>query len=126
MILAIITAVLAYRKAVENGRNGLLWAVAGVGVFIGAQLLVGLAIGVFLGFGVAFMDWPETVFEKYTLPINIVAIAAALLASWLLLKFLGRQPKQEIAYGSPPPPPDFSGTGSEQPDSTATRHHPVE
>lgn len=62
-------------------------------VYIGTQLIVGAVIGIFLGIGVALLEWPESVFDDYTLLINIVAIAAAFLASWLLLKFLDRPVK---------------------------------
>jgi len=109
MIIAILIAVLAYRKANENGRNGILWAIVGLAVFIGTQLLVGAAIGVFFLVGMAMWDWPESMFESYTWPINIVAIVAAGLASWGLLAFLGRQPRSEPGVNQPPPPPSFGG-----------------
>jgi len=106
MIFAIITAVLAYRRAKENGRNGLLWALAGAGVFIGAQMLVTFGAGIFVGLGVAFLDWPETIYDDamFVGPITVVAILVSVLASWLLLRYLDK-PINEDPVDLPPPPP---------------------
>ncbi len=106
MLLAIITAWLAYKKANENGRNGILWAFIGAGVFIGTQLLVSLAIGIFLGIGVGLWGWSETVFETYNIPITIVAVIASFFTSWLLLKYLERRPENNT-FTPPPSPPKF-------------------
>lgn len=97
MIFALITGWLAYKRASSTGRNGLLWGAIGIGVYIGAQMLVGLALGIVLGFGVGLLDWPESVFDDYALPTNIVAIIFAFFASWLLLRFLDKAPGAKIA-----------------------------
>ena len=108
MVFAIVTAWLSYRKANESGRNGILWAWAGAGVFIGTQLAVSLGIGLLLGFGMLALGWPETIIEDYNWPVTIVAIAASFGASWLLLRYLDR-PAVEIEENTntPPPPPTF-------------------
>ena len=59
MILAIVFAILAYQKAKASGRNGWLWVFIAIAVYIGVQLLAGLAIGVVLAIGVGLMGWPE-------------------------------------------------------------------
>ena len=59
MILAIIFAVLAYQKAKASGRNAWLWVFIAIGVYIGVQLLPGVAIGVVLAIGVGLLGWPE-------------------------------------------------------------------
>jgi hypothetical protein len=112
MIFAIITAVLAYRRAKENGRRGLLWALAGAGVFIGAQLIVTLGAGFFLGMGVALLGWPETIYEEAVVvgPITVIGIGASILASWLLLRYLDKPVYEEPQnLPPPPPPPTFGG-----------------
>ncbi|HEV8593457.1 MAG TPA: hypothetical protein VGQ55_15235, partial [Pyrinomonadaceae bacterium] len=76
MILAIITAWLAYKKANESGRNGILWAIAGVGVFIGTQFIVQLGLGVLLGVGMLAFGWSERLIDNYTWPITIASIIA--------------------------------------------------
>ena len=108
MLLAIIAAVLAYRKANASGRSPWLWAFIGIAVYIGAQLLVGLGAGVILAIGVGAMGWPESAFTDYEFPINIVAIIGALAATWGLLKFRDRVPREESYVMPPPPPPTFS------------------
>lgn len=107
MIFAIITAVLAYRTASENGRNGLLWAVAGASVFIGAQMVVTFGAGIFMGLGVEFLAWPETIYDDtmFVGPVTVVALGASILASWLLLRYLGKPVNDEPADLPPPPPP---------------------
>ncbi|MDI1242229.1 MAG: hypothetical protein PSX80_09950 [bacterium] len=107
MLLAIVAAVLAYQKAKASGRNPWLWAFIGVAVYIGVQLLIGVAAGMLILVGIAVLGWSESAFTAYELPINIVAIIGALAATWGLLKFLDRVPAEEIA-APPPPPPTFS------------------
>ena len=111
MILAIITAILAYRKAKENGRNGALWALAGAAVFIGTQLVVAAAIGIGLGLGQAIWDWPDSIYDSADIPVRIIAIIASFIASWLLLKFIERKPEPEAVMPAPPPPPTFGPNG---------------
>ena len=105
MILAILTAILAYRKAKETGRNAPLWAIAGAVVYIGTQLVVSIGIGLLLGLGQILWGWPDTVYETYEIFVTIVAIAASLLASWILLRFMDRRPASESTFQDPPPPP---------------------
>lgn len=113
MLLAIIAAVLAYQKAKASGRNPWLWAFIGVAVYIGVQLLIGVAAGLLILVGVALFGWSESAFTSYEMVINIVAIIGALAATWVLLKYLDRLPPEE-AYLSPPPPPPPS-FGNQQP-----------
>jgi hypothetical protein len=109
MIFAIVAAVLAYRRANENGRNGLLWALAAAGVFIGAQLIVSTGAGVLMGFGVALFGWDESIFNDnlYIGPITVVAIGASVFATWLLLRYLDKPIVEPQTSAEPPPPPVF-------------------
>ena len=114
MIFAIITAVLAYRRANENGRRGLLWALAGAGVFIGAQLIVTFGAGILLGLGVELLGWPETIYDEGAVvgPITVIALGMSFLASWLLLRYLNKPIDQEpVDLPPPPPPPAFGQAG---------------
>lgn len=106
MILAILFAVLGYKKAADTGRNKALWAFLMAVSFIGVQVVAGLVIGVVIGLGVVIFGWSETVFEDFYWPISMagVAIGAAVCASMLYL--LGRSAKTE-EIEAPPPPSQF-------------------
>lgn len=105
MIFALITAWLAYKRAVQNGRNGILWALAGAGVFIGTQLAVTFAIGIFLGIGMGLFDWSESIFDDYSFLISAVGVVASFISSWLLLRYLDKVPDE--GFEKPPAPPQF-------------------
>lgn len=109
MLLAIIAAVLAYRKAKETGRNAIPWAIAGAAVFIGTQFLVSFAIGMFLGIGQLLWGWSDAIYDTIELPGTIVAIAASFFTSWLLLRYLDKNPEDAAFDSPPPPPPTFGG-----------------
>ena len=112
MLLAIITAWLAYREANNSGRNGILWAIIGAGVFLGTQFIVALAIGAFIGVGIVAFGWPEDAYDAYEIPITIAAIAASIFTSWLLVKYLQRAPREQAPTSvTPPPPPPTFGQG---------------
>lgn len=108
MLLAIITAWLAYKRAKEHGRNPFLWAFIGGATFIGTQLLVSLGFGIVLGIGVEVWGWSETVYDDFGIPITIAAIVSSFLASWVLLRWLDKAPREEKFTPPPPPPQDFS------------------
>ena len=99
---------MAYKKAKLTGRSGILWAFIAAGVYIGAQLLLGLAIGVFLGLGVELFGWSETVYNDYNLLISAVCIVASFGGIWLVFRYLDKIPEEET-FAAPPPPPTFDG-----------------
>jgi uncharacterized membrane protein YhaH (DUF805 family) len=107
MLLAIISAILAYRRAKDTGRNAPLWAFIAAAAFIGTQFVVALAIGVFLGFGVGFRGWSPTVFEDYQILITIVAVVCSFVSTGLIMRYLNRVPEEQT-YQAPPPPPNFN------------------
>lgn len=108
MLLAILFAYFGYKKANDSGRNGILWAFIALAVFIGAQLLVGLFLGVAFGIGIAAFGWSETIFEDYDILFRIIGIIAGIGGGYAVLKYLDRIP-QDDSYNGPPPPPSFKG-----------------
>ena len=108
MILFILTAFIAYKKAKSIGRSGILWALITAGVYIGTQLLFALGIGLFLGIGVELFGWSETVYDYWNLLITAVCIIAAFGGVWLVFRYLDKLPAEET-FVSPPPPPTFDG-----------------
>ena len=109
MIFAIVAAIVAYRTAKQNGRNGWLWAFAAAGVFIGTQWIVSLGAGLFLGLGIALFDWSESILDDMMFigPVTVVAIGASILTTWLLLRYLNKPIAEEQSPNLPPPPPTF-------------------
>lgn len=127
MLIAIITAWIAYTKAKESGRNGWLWGMVAVAVFIGTQYLTAIVIGIVLGLLVAFGKADERIFDDANLVVSAIAIAASLFASWLLFKYLDRPNFMTEELGGPPPPPVFGGSlslGSDEPREAAQQPKP--
>lgn len=94
------------RLARERNRSALLWSLIGIGVWIGAELLVGFSIGVFYALGIVLWGWPE---ESAT--PNVIAYVAALIAALVsvqvIIRILTRMPReQDLPF--PPPPPQFN------------------
>jgi ABC-type glycerol-3-phosphate transport system permease component len=108
MILFILAAYFAYKKAKSTGRNGILWAFITAGVYIGMQLLLGIGIGIFLAVGVEFFGWSETVYNDFNLLISAVCIIGSFGGVWLVFRYLDKIPEEET-FAAPPPPPTFDG-----------------
>jgi 4-amino-4-deoxy-L-arabinose transferase-like glycosyltransferase len=106
MLLVILAFWFGYKKAKATGRNPWLWAFICSGVFIGTQFVTGFLIGGILGLGIAIADWPEDIYDRYSILITIVAIVVSLVALWLVFRYLDRVP-QEPTFDQPPPPPTF-------------------
>jgi len=106
MILIILAFWFGYKKARDSGRNPWLWAAISGGVFIGAQLLVGIAAAFLIAIGQQVWGWDQKAFDNYMLLANIPAIIFSVVALWLVFRFLDRVPAAEI-NDAPPPPPTF-------------------
>lgn len=107
MIIAIVFAYLAYKKAKDAGRSGIAWALIAAGVFIGTQMVVGMASGLFLGLGAQLWGWSQSAVDGYSIVATIVAIAVSIAAGWLVLRYLDRVPETERFTPPPPPPGSF-------------------
>lgn len=110
MILAIVFAVLAYQKANNTGRNGIIWAIVAVFAFIGTQLLAGFAIGLILVFGSLTFGWSETLIDDYSMLLNFGGIIVGIGCASLVIWYLGKAPYTEYENDEPPPPPKFDGS----------------
>lgn len=105
MLFAIVAAVLAYRKANDTGRNGILWAIIAVATFIGTQFVTALVLGLVFGLFLVFTNGAEPDLEKFDIVITILAIIVSFISTWALLKYLDRVPPSDN-YTTPPPPPN--------------------
>ena len=108
MILSILAFIWGYRKGRDTGRNAWLWCIICGFTFIGTQLIVGGASGVFIGFGIAFWGWQDDLFDKLYIPIEIMCIVASIIALLLVFRYLDKVPREPI-YSNPPAPPRFDG-----------------
>jgi len=107
MILALVFAYLAYKKANESGRSGIAWAFIAIAAFIGTQFVLGILLGLLFAGGILALGWSETVFEDYDILFTILGIAGGLGGGFVVLHFLNRVPEEESYAPNPPPPPSF-------------------
>ncbi|MFT3744133.1 MAG: hypothetical protein QM785_07550 [Pyrinomonadaceae bacterium] len=107
MLLTIFAFYFGYKKAKATGRNAVLWSFICGLTFIGVQIIVPLAVGIFLGLGIGLFGWNENLYEDLTWPITFVGIGASIVALFILFKMLDRVPKEPTAELPPPPPPTF-------------------
>jgi hypothetical protein len=108
MLFAIISAVLAYRKAKDTGRNGFLWAVIAAATFIGTQLVVALILGLALGVIIVSTNGTDADFDKFGIVLSIIAVIISFISTWAVLKYLDRVPEPDNFTTPPPPPQNFS------------------
>lgn len=106
MILFFVFAWLAYKKANENGRSGIAWALIAAASFIGTQLIAAFGIGILLTLGQEFNYLSGNPIEDYAILINIVCIVASIGVSLLILRHLNKVP-EDNSFSPPPAPPTF-------------------
>ena len=90
IVFIIVTAILIYRSARENGYNAVLWTVAAVLGFIGIQVAIGLFLGVLLGIGMAVWNWPSTMLEDYAFAIGLLSLIPAAGFVLIIWKYVNR------------------------------------
>ena len=93
------------RLARERHRSAVAWTLIGIGAWIGAELFVGMAIGVVHGIGVAVWGWP-TQSSGISFLTYILALVAALLSVTVVSRILTNK-RSEDELPTPPAPPDF-------------------
>lgn len=108
IIFAIVATISVFRSAKQNGYNAVLWAVITVVVFIGGQLLFGLAIGIFIGIGSQLWGWSPTLVYDYQLLIGLVALIPSVIGVLLILRHVNKV-RDDGFNAAPPPPPTFGG-----------------
>lgn len=106
MILFFIFAWLAYKRANENGRSGIAWALITAAVFVGTQLITAFGIGFILAVGQELGYLQGDPFERFSILINIFCIGLSIGASLLILRYLNKVP-EDNSFSHPPMPPKF-------------------
>lgn len=115
MILAIIFAWLGYKKAKENGRNGLLWGALATIAFIGTQLIVSAGIGLVSGIILLSQGNSEAEMDQFfdggffSFVVYLAAIGLSVGAGMIVLYFANKPVVDTGNYNVPPPPPTSFG-----------------
>lgn len=108
LIIPILLTIHVYRSAKENGRNAVLWAIINLAVIFGVQIFIGLSVGIAIAIGTEFLGWEEGLFEKLSLPINLLGVVASLACSYFfVVRTVVRVPEEQ--FNTPPPPPPQFG-----------------
>ena len=95
------------RLAREKNRSALRWSLAGIGAWIGGELMVGIIFGVIYEIGVEFWGWPAREPTVVRVLFYIAAIAAAIASVTIVRAVLVAKPRAGEPLLSPPPPPQF-------------------
>jgi hypothetical protein len=98
------------RLARERNRSALAWSLIGIGVWVGAELLVGFTIGVFYAVGIEFWGWPEN--SAPNAIAYLAGLVAALVSVHIVTRILTNMPREKT-FASPPPPPQFHNSETE-------------
>jgi F0F1-type ATP synthase assembly protein I len=93
------------KLARERKRSAVGWSLMAIGAWIGAEIVVGILVGVCYEIGRLTFDWPKELPAGLTLVLYIVSLVAALGAASIVRKTL--ESKTVDPY-LPPPPPQFS------------------
>jgi hypothetical protein len=113
-IAVFIVAYFAYKTANGTGRNGVLWALAALGVGFGFQIVLPIVIGIVMAFAYMAMGTPvDRIPEQITGPATIIGFVMLFLSFvglWLILRHVSKFPEDPPAANAPPPPPTFEGS----------------
>lgn len=95
----------------ERGRSALAWTLIGIAVWLAAEFVVALAVGVIYAIVALLFDWPEDIPAGLDIPdgLKLIAYVLALGAALVSVTLVRRHllSSGERAYPSPPPPPAF-------------------
>lgn len=95
------------RLARERNRSALTWSLIAIGAWIGAELLVGVAVGIVYGIGGVLFGWSQDIPAGVTLLVYLVALCAAI-GSLTIVRRILLSRGAENWKPLPPPPPIFS------------------
>lgn len=93
------------RLARERNRSAVTWSLMGIGAWIGAELFVGLGMGILHGVGITLWGWPLH-WQAYSIVTYILALVGALISVTIVSRILSNKTAHE-SFPVPPPPPDF-------------------
>ena len=95
------------RLARERNRSAIAWSLIGIGAWLGAEIVVGISVGLVHAIGVELWGWPSRSPGLNWLAY-VLALVAALVSVTIVSGILTRKPREESLL-PPPPPPTFQG-----------------
>ena len=94
------------RLARERNRSGLVWTLLAIGSWIGAEIIVALALRVIYATGVVLLDWPQSISPAARFLIYLISLCGAIGGLMLVRRFLYNLDRTR-SVPRPPPPPYF-------------------
>lgn len=112
-VFIIVASFYAYKSAKDYERNAVMWAFIVFGVGFGLQIVIPFIIGIIISLvmiagGKTLPEIQESMYS-YLFIINIFFIILSIVAMFLILRYLGTVPDDDIYTPNqpPPPPPEF-------------------
>ena len=93
------------RLARDRKRSAVAWTAIAIAAWLGAEIIVGMAVGFLHGIGVVLWGWPSQS-SGISLLTYVLALVAALVSVTLVSRILASRPIDED-LPAPPPPPEF-------------------
>src|SRR5258708_39870077 len=91
------------RLARERNRSALGWSPIGIGAWIGAEIVVGFAVGLLHAVRILLCGWPRQS-PGFSILTYILALSAALISVTVLSRILTHKPREQKVRLPPPPP----------------------
>jgi F0F1-type ATP synthase assembly protein I len=109
IVFIIVTAILIYRSARDNGYNAILWTVVAVVGYAVIQIGLGLISGIVLALGIEFWGWAPTLIEDYSFAIGLAALVPAAGFVFIIWKYVNRLRDDHIPAVKKSPVTIYSG-----------------
>jgi hypothetical protein len=93
------------RLARERNRSALAWSLIGIATWIGAEIVVGFAVGAVHEVGILVWGWPRQS-PGFSILTYVLALVAALISVTVVSRILTGKSRDE-SFEPPPPPPEF-------------------
>ncbi len=90
----------------ERNRNAVAWSLIGIGSWLGAEIIVGLALGIGYGICSVVFGWPQEPPTGFVLLSYVVVLGAAIGGVTIARHILASKPTHDSVM-LPPPPPRF-------------------
>jgi hypothetical protein len=90
----------------ERNRSAVAWSLIGIGSWLGAEIIVALALGIGYGICATLFGWPQEPPAVFVLLSYVVVLGAAICGVTIARRILTSKPDADSVI-LPPPPPRF-------------------